>query len=137
MSTPADRIATAKLQAAATIAANLFADTYEVLRTTKTQDDLGGRTKVTAVVETGRCELKASQLRAVDRTTGAIGSAVGPYTARLYPDGSPFSVILATDEIQITMVHRANDQRTFTIVGSPSKGGSMAMFVTVQLEEKR
>jgi hypothetical protein len=143
VSTPADRIAAAKQKAAATIAANLFPGRYEVLRTTKTRDELGGRTETPAVVETGRCELKAPQLRAVDRA-GAIGTAVGPYVARLWPDINPaspnaprFSNVLATDELRVTVANRGNEVRTFTIVGQPTKGDDMAMFVTVQLELKR
>jgi hypothetical protein len=139
VSTPADRIAAAKQKAAAIIAANLFAGRYEVLRTTKTKDELGGRTETPAVVETGRCELKAPNLRAVDRTGNAIGTAVGPYTARLMaePRIPEISIVKSTDEIRITVANRGNEVRTFTIVGQPTKGDDMEMFVTVQLELKR
>lgn len=131
--TAADDIAAALRDAAATIAENLHAGRYELLRTVEVSDGEGGFTDATTVVESGRCLLDPANVQGVDRQRWTIEQAVGPYVAEL-----PISsIVQATDQVRITAANRGNEARTFDIIGQPLKGDDMAMFVTVNLELAR
>lgn len=131
--TAADDIAAALQDAAATIAGNLHAGRYELLRTVEVSDGQGGFTEAETVVETGRCALEQMNVQGADRQRWSIEQAIGSYVAEL-----PItSIVQATDQVRITVANRGNEARTFDITGQPLKGDDMAMFVTVNLELAR
>jgi hypothetical protein len=120
----ADELAAVIAEVRPEIAGVVHTDTYAILRTTTVADGRGGWTETTTTVETGRCRLIVAQRMGGEVVSGGRVTPLSIYTADL-PIGS---IVTENDTLGI-------NGRTFLVTDTKA-GGALALFVTVDLEER-
>lgn len=107
------------------VAAQYRADTYSIVRVTRTPDDEGGWTEVSGVVESGTAILTAGATRPDERALADKVQAATPFVLR----NMPWNTTLAADDT-VTV-----NGRTFQVLGV-LRAEAVNVAVTAVLEER-